>query len=250
MSVSRILIAFFVTTFFLQTLVYSETIVAGVGVWKPWQECVPGKKDCKGILPEIFRMAVSMAGHQPALRGVPHNRRNEVEWGKKVDAELGCIPEWREKYKDVSVYTIPIIRTVNVVLAEKGKLPKTDTIETFYGKSVGTTLGYHYTDGFTEAFESGKIKRDDSREGPTIIRKLIGHRVDGAILDRYEALYWLKEMMLVPGDFEEVYEFKTVTDLRIRLHKNKNHLITDINKAIEKMKKDGVIRKIIDNYTR
>lgn len=161
------------------------------------------------------------------------------------------IPEWRKEYNHVSVYTIPLVRTVDIILAKKGKIPRTDSIETFCGKSLGTNLGYFYTDGFNEAFERGKIKRDDtSSEGASIIRKLLADRFDAAILDKYEAEYWFKKMNLNAGDFEDVYTFKTASNLRIRLHKSKAHLVGDINQVLEKMKHDGTIQKLIDNYTK
>jgi len=246
-------IKFFCLIFFLTITwhnpVYSETIVAGVGEWQPWTKGTnKNTGEGVGILVEIFNTAVRQAGHQPVIRICPQVRRN-FEWGRLVDAELGVIPEWREGLESVSVYTIPIVRTVDIIIAKKGKITGAKTIKSFYGKSLGTNLGYVYTDGFNEAFKTNKIKRDDtSSEGSSIIKKLVSGRFDAAILDRHEARYWLKKMNLNIADYEEVYEFKTISNLRIRLHKNKTHLVKDINKALKKMKDDGTIKNITDKY--
>jgi ABC-type amino acid transport substrate-binding protein len=227
----------------------AEKIVGALDTWVPWFETV-GNNDAKGIVADIFRTAVKRAGHEPEIKIIPTKRRNERAWGKSVDAELACIPEWREKFKDVSVYTVPFAETGNIVLAKKGRLKKTDSVESFYGKTFGANLGYHYTDGFAEAFASGKIKRVNCYEGNSIVSKLADGEVDGIIIDRYEAQYWLKEMKLNPDDFETVYSFKIVTKLRMRFHKDKEYLLEDLNKAIEAMKNDGTIQKIIDSYTK
>ena len=227
---------------------HADTLVAGHAEWMPW--CWTEKTGDKGILIDIFKKACEQAGIPSATINIPIKRRNELEWGKRVNVELGVIPEWREKYKDVSLYTIPVFRTVNVVLAKKGKMPKTDRVEDFFGKTLGTNRGFIYTDGFTEAFEQKKITRMDTVEGSAIIKMMVHDRFDAAILDRYEARYCLKSMNLNVEDFEEVYIFKTVTDLRFRLHKSQKHLLEKLDKTLKKMKEDGSIQQIVDKYTK
>ncbi|MFP4548976.1 MAG: substrate-binding periplasmic protein [Fidelibacterota bacterium] len=226
----------------------ADTLTAGISDWPPWQmldseQCYPG------IMTDIFREATARAGIDLTLLHMPNIRRNELCWGKSVDAELGVSPGWRPKYADVSVYTIPVFETVNVVVAKKGQFSKTDSLSTFYGSTIGTNLGYFYADGFIAAFEKGLIRREDtSKEGPLIMYKLINERVDAVILDKYEALYWIKKLELERENFEFVYEFKTITDLRIRLHKSKSPLLPELNEKLTEMKNDGTIQKVLDNY--
>ena len=235
--------------FAMQHIIHAETIVGGIGEWPPWTQDIGKIDDGKGILVEIFKEAVTRAGHQPRIQLSPHKRRHYIDWGKRIHAELGCIPEWRKEFQDVSVYTIPFVTTRNVILAKKGAMPKVTSKEDFYGKTLGANLGYYYIDGFSEAFDAGKIVRSDTPEGPTLMRMLLKDRLDGAIIDRYEARYWIKTMKLNPDDFEEVYTFSISSNLRMRLHKDKAHLIEALNRSLKEMQHDGTIQRIIDKYT-
>jgi len=227
---------------------FGDTITAGISDWPPWQ-MLDSKQCCTGIMTEILQEAATRAGIGLQLIHMPNIRRNELCWGNSVDVEMGVSPKWRKKYADVSVYTIPVFETVNVVVVKKGRFSKTDTLSTFYGSTIGTNLGYYYADGFTAVFEKGLIHREDtSKEGPLIIYKLINDRVDAIILDKYEALYWIKNLGVERVDFEFAYEFKTITDLRIRLHKSKEHLLPVLNEKLMDMKEDGTIQRIKEQY--
>ena len=232
--------------FVLTGNLYAETLIGGISDWRPWTQDDDG--EAIGILVDIFKTAVKRAGHETQIKVLPHKRRNEIEWGKGTHAELGVIPEWRGKYAEVSVYTIPFITTQDVILAQKGTLERADSVEDFSGKRLGTTLGYYYVDGFSDAFEAGKIVRDDSSEGPSLMRKLAKGRIDGAILDKHEARYWIKELRMNPDDFEIVYTFSIISNLRIRLYKGKEHLLPELNAALQAMIDDGTIQEIIETY--
>lgn len=121
-------------------------------------------------------------------------------------------------------------------------------IKTFYNKIIGGNLGYHYTDGFSEAFQNGKIRRIDTHDARSLIAKLQFNTIDGAILDKHEARYWLKEMNLNTDDYDDVYHFKIISKLRMRLHKSKQHLIAPLNKVLQEMKDNGEIMKIVEKY--
>lgn len=232
--------------FVLASNLCAETLVGGIGNWRPWTW--EDGNEAVGILVDVFKIAVKHAGHEAEIKALPHKRRNDIEWGSSVHVELGVLPEWREKYKEVSVYTIPFVKTQDIILAKKGAMEKAVSVEDFYGKRLGATLGYFYVDGFSEAFEAGKIVRDDSSEGPSLMRKLDKGRIDGAILDKHEARYWIKMLNLNPEDFEIIYTFSIVSNLRMRLHKSKEHVLPELNAALQSMLDDGTIQEIIENY--
>lgn len=243
-----ILITISLVLFCLRPDLNADTLTVGISDWPPWQMS-DSEQGYTGIMTDIFQEATNRAGIELKLIHMPNIRRNELCWGKSVDVEMGVSPRWRQKYADVSVYTVPVFETVNVVVAKKSRFSKTDSLSTFHGSTIGTNLGYFYADGFTAAFDKGLIRREDtSKEGPLIMYKLINERVDAIILDKYEALHWFKKLELEKENFEFVYEFKTITDLRIRLHKNKSHLLQKLNQKLIEMKNDGTIQKVLDNY--
>ena len=226
----------------------AETVVGGINNWRPWS--IAEGDGYGGILAEVFVEAVRRAGHEPELRPMPHKRKNEREWGKTVFVELGVLPEWRERFADVSRYTVPFVETQDVVLARKGTMAAAGSVEDFHGKRLGATLGYTYVDGFAEAFEAGHVLRDDAPEGPSLMRKLELGRVDGAILDRHEALYWMRTLGMDPEDYEVAYTFTIVSRLRMRLHPALEHLLPALDAALRSMEEDGTIRRIVEAYVR
>ena len=123
--------------------------------------------------------------------------------------------------------------------------PVTDTIETYYGERIGCNLGFYYTDGFNEAFEQGKMIRDDCKEGHYLITKLIKKRYKAVIADTLEWKYRMEERGYDISKFEESYTFSHINNLRIRRHISKKHLIDSLNKALGSMKSDKTIDKIV-----
>lgn len=230
-------------------LLAGDVIVCSFEDWRPWL-ISKGNNNGEGILIDIFEQALEIIDYKLEIRILPYNRRNYYEWGKSIHAEPGCIPAWREKFADTSVYTIPLINTNNVILAKKGNFQTPhNKLHDFYNKRIGTNLGYFYTDGFSEAFEKELIIRDDSKEGTSILMKLNTNRVDCVIIDKYEADYWIKFLGLNRKDFEVVYRFSQISDLRIRLHKDKEYLIEPLNKAIKQITESSDFENIIKKYT-
>ena len=225
---------------------FAETLVAGVNDWQPWMRTQGAEAD--GIMVDIFTDAVQRAGYEPVVVVMPHKRRNVIEWGRSIHVEPGVLPEWRREYEEVSVYTIPFVTTRDIVLAKKGVLEPATSVEDFHGKRLGVTLGYYYPDGFSEAFESSSIIRDDSPAGPNLVQKLQLSRVHGAIMDKHEASYWISQLSLKSEDFEFVYTFSLVSELRMRLHPDKAHMLPALNAALQEMLQEGAIRKIIASH--
>ncbi len=230
------------------TIFASEIIVCSFEDWRPWL-ITKGKNDGEGILIDLLKHATEKTDYKLEIVILPFNRRNYFEWGKTVNAEPGCIPEWREKFSDTSIYTIPLISTNNVIIAKKGHFKKQNNeLEDFYGKRIGTNLGYFYSDGFSEAFDYKLIFRDDSKEGSSILKKLNTYRVDCIIIDKYEAEYWIKYLDFDKNDFQTVYTFSTTSDLRVRLHKDIEHILDTLNKGIKQVIDSEDFQIILDKY--
>lgn len=225
---------------------YAETLHIGVEEWAPW--IIREGDSFTGIAVEICREAVRRAGHDSVILEIPQKRRDLKEWGGKVDVEPGCDKSWRVSFDSVSVYTDPYIETRDVIISRRDEYPPTSTIETFYDERIGGSLGYYYTDGFSEAFEQGKIIRDDSRPGSSLIKKLVHKRLKAAVVDTHEWKYWMGKMGRSITDYEESYRFSHLNMLRIRLHKDKKHLVEPLNRALESMKEDKTIDKIVKKY--
>lgn len=225
---------------------FAETLRIGIEEWPPW--IIRHGESFNGIVVEVCMEAVRRAGHTSVLVEIPQKRRDLAEWGRMVNVEPGCEKSWRKAFDPVSAYTIPYIRTRNVVVSFKGAYPVTREIKTFYGETLGCNLGFYYTDGFNDAFDRGKIIRDDCSTGPGLMAKLMRKRYKAAITDTYEWKYWAKKQGQRISDFQEVYQFSHPNNLRIRLHASKAYLAGPLNKALESMTSDHTIDAIVKRY--
>ena len=108
-------------------------------------------------------------------------------------------------------------------------------------------MGYYYPEGFQEALASGDIIRDDNPVSEYNIMKLSQHRLDGIIVDRIQADYMTNVLGLNAEDFEIAYVFEP-SKLSLRLHKEKQDLLPILDQAIESMKADGTIDRIVTKY--
>ncbi len=228
----------------------TQHLRVGLGDWMPYQRMNPSTGEAEGLLVQLLKTAMEECGYTYSIRFVPNVRRNEIEWGKTVFAELGVIPRWREPFADTSLYTVPVLTTRNVVLARKGTLEKTTSIHPFYGRTIGTNLGYHYDDGFQEAFQEGKIIREDTTEGESLFEKLKRSRVDAVIADYYEAVYWIYLLGYDWEDFEVVYGFQEESHLKFRLHTDMEHMLEPLNEALQATIRSDSFQQLVDGATR
>lgn len=214
--------------------------------WTPW--IIKEKGRYTGIAVEICREAIRRSGHTSIVVEMPQKRRDLVEWGKSVDIEPGCERSWRIHHEAVSVYTDPYIQTRNVIVVRKGTHSGTGSLLEFYGTTIGANLGYYYTDGLSRAFDQGLIHRDDCGAGHNLISKLVNRRLNAIVSDTYEWKYWMKRLNQDLSGYLEAYRFSHMNQLSIRLHKDRAGLVPALNQALEQMKADRTISKIVRQF--
>lgn len=213
--------------------------------WQPWQIVEDGR--LKGITIDILQELAMRTGYTMKIRPLPQKRMMfEFETGK-IDMEPAVSPFWRELHKDISVYTTPYYTTGDVILVRKESGIKGSSVQAFRGLTLGCGLGYYYPEGFQEAFVKGDIRREDNPVSDKNLLKLAYKRIDGIIVDKIQARYILKKNSLHPDDFAIAYEFKP-SELSLRLHRNRQDLLPILNNALERMKADGIINRIVASY--
>ncbi len=225
----------------------ADKIILG-GYSKPPYMLEPGAKP--GFCVEIFQEAAKGAGYATSYQLFPHKRMHLLFEGGKIDAEPCCSPAWRKRYERISVYSNPYFQSENIVLttSETG-IDKTEDITDFYGRTIGTILGYYIEDGFENAFIENKMIRDDVKDQALNLKKLSLNRVDAIIVDRATGFYLINQAGMNRSDFKVVYVFKSKSDLSFRFHVSKQHAVTSINAVLNDMKADGSIGKLIRKYS-
>ncbi len=235
---------FFITCF--TSYSFGESLVVGVANWKPWQ--IYKNDKWTGISIEIIQEVVKRTGDDLKFDLLPLNRTLLGFIEQKIDIELLINPGWRHgEQAAVSIYTIPVCVSQDIVLVRKDYKFDAISVDDFKGMTLGTTLGYFYSDGFSEAMSSGDIIRDDVYHTKNNILKLSKIRADGAIFDKRQAFYFINSFGMDVEDFYIAYYFKP-TPLSFRLHKKWKKLIPHWNKAIIEMKEDGTLERIISKY--
>lgn len=229
----------------LQGVSAAQTLVIGTSDWKPWQIVEDGR--LAGITLEILQELSRKTGYKMDVKILPQRRLMREFELQQIDMEPAVSPSWREEQHDISVYTIPYYETSDVILVGKESGIAGTAAKDFKGRSLGCGLGYYYPEGFQAAFESGMIIRDDNPVSEFNIMKLAQERLDGIIVDRIQAGYMAKVLNLNAEDFKIAYVFRP-SKLSLRLHKNKQDLLPILDKALESMKADGTIERIVTKY--
>jgi len=228
-----------------QSVSAAETLVIGTSDWKPWQIVKEGQ--LTGITPEILQALSRRTGYKMEIKILPQRRLMREFELQQIDMEPAVSQPWRGEQRDISVYTKPYYQTSDVILVNKGSGMSGTTAQDFKGMSLGCGLGYYYPEGFQEALASGDIIRDDNPVSEYNVMKLSQKRLDGIIVDRIQARYMMNVFQLNAENFEIAYVFKP-SKLSLRLHKNRQDLLPLLNTALESMKVDGTIDRIVAKY--
>lgn len=243
----RYVMCFLVITGFMISTAPAQTLTVGTAPWIPWQ-MKEGEK-ITGITIDILREISTQTGITFEFEVMPHKRMMRMFQLNQIDVESIVDPAWREDQRDISVYSVPVVITRDVILARKDQGIEGESLEDFFGLRIGCGLGYYYPEGFQEAFEENKILREDIPEinMENNILKMNANRIDAAIFNQQQALYFLKKLNQDPDEFEVVYEFAP-SPLSMRLHVSHRELLPMINKTIENMKVNGRIDAIVKKY--
>lgn len=148
-------------------------------------------------------------------------------------------PSWIKDSNDSNlfVYSLPLIRVKEHVIYLPSTHSETPSHQVIMNKKVGTVRGYYYHD------DSDYERVDFSSEKELVIA-LSANRVKYAIVGDLPALYW-SERLKLPIALGPIH---SDGELHIRLRKEKSYLLDDINKTIDALHQQGVIKKVINKY--
>ncbi|WP_375627197.1 transporter substrate-binding domain-containing protein [Bartonella sp. PS17NMGDW] len=165
---------------------------------------------------------------------------------KKYDAIIASLSLTQERLQKID-FTDPYYDTALAVIVTKASGIKEISTQDFRGKNLGvqsnTTQAFYAEDHY--ASEEVKIKLYPSTI--EVNRDLLNHRLDVIIVDKLQALNWLKnegkDCCLLLGTLEE-----TKFPVAIALRQNNNDLKNMFNKALKEIRLDGTYEKIMRKY--
>lgn len=152
-----------------------------------------------------------------------------------------------DKRKPLFKWVGPVIATRTAVFTKKGSgvtIGSDADLQNYKYGVVREDIGQH----MLEAKGVGKDKMDITSKNEANIKKLNAGRIDAWAYEESSAKYQLKQAGFDPADYEVAYILQEGT-LNFAFHKDTpNELLAQYQAALDALKADGTVQKIMDNY--
>ncbi|MCC2616348.1 transporter substrate-binding domain-containing protein [Aestuariibacter halophilus] len=206
------------------------------GRWVPYQRgAVAGT-------PGVFQqMTDAISGHVDIIFkyvNFPAKRAQKAMKDGLIDVEFISL-EWLPGGDPGEGFVVsnPLFAVNEYIVTLAGNEAQFSNRQAYYGKAVGTIAGYYY-------FDDDKFEREDFLTESLLIQGLKKKRFNAVILERETAKFWASvhqvDIAFAPLHTEGV--------LRVRLQKDKAHLLPLINQGIEAIKASGELANILRGH--
>ena len=162
---------------------------------------------------------------------------------KRLDAVINQVTiseERKKKYDFSEPYTVSGIQAL--VLTKKAPELNIKSAADLAGKKVGVGLGTNYEQWLKDNQPKAIIKTYD--DDPTKFQDLRVGRIDAILIDRLAALEYAKKAK----DTTAAGEAFSRQEAGIALRKGEPELLAAVNKAIDKLRADGTLKKLSEKY--
>jgi len=162
---------------------------------------------------------------------------------KRLDAVVNQVTiseERKKKYDFSEPYTVSGIQAL--VLTKKAGELNIKKAADLDGKKVGVGLGTNYEQWVKAEVPGAQVKTYD--DDPTKFQDLRVGRIDAILIDRLAALEYAKKAK----DTTAAGEPFSRQEAGIALRKGEPELLAAVNKAIEKLRADGTLKKLSEKY--
>lgn len=148
---------------------------------------------------------------------------------------------WQPKIKNQVFWSHDLYNSTNFVAFLKNKAPKSK--KDLYGERIGTVLNFIYT-GLEEEFHKNLVLREDGPNIGSNIQKLLKRRVNYVLMSNLEYNYFKKSFPVLQfADFAH----DSVTT-KCALSKKSSLSLSQLNRAIDTIKRNGTLERILKSY--
>ena len=189
-----------------------------------------------------------------------------VPWKRGLaDLEFGSSfalfpPGLKRERTYIDLYSVPMYRETVVVFCNDAVMakPRARFPEDFGGLTIGVNLGFLLSDRLMQAAKVGAVKTESAKNNDANLKKLASHRIDCFASDRAAARYAARQL---EGYFsgsgfklQEAVELSGEDTFIGYSGKNnptyKADFIAKMDAALEAMKRNGQLAKIVADYLR
>ena len=172
-----------------------------------------------------------------------------IETGK---ADGGFPLFWTPERDKYALYTeIPVHISVMTAYTKPSRTFEYDDISSLYNKRVGINRGYSISKEFDRAAQEGRITLIEVETVSQLVKMLLDDRIDSIAATPSSIRFYLKETNIVLSEVGQVRARPAYLTLsKIADIKNRDQLLSSINKTLALMKKDGSIDKIRNQHLR
>ncbi len=243
---TKYLVFFFLI--FLSFSIFSEEFIAATANWIPYAIENEKSGEVFGIGADIIREVCRRTGDAVKLKIFPAERLNQMFDSKKIDINFADSPNWNDVKEDSPfVFSESYSRVVENIYFLKENYIEVRKPEDMKGKTVGIVRGYYY-ELFNEAFANNVVPFYEVNTEGALFQMLKEKRLYCAFFDNYVFDYLVNRPGYKASDFAKGALLSN-SPLGFKVRIEKKEALKKINKAINDMKKDGTIDKIIEKYT-
>ncbi len=198
----------------------------------------------KGIVKEVLKAVSENSRFTFEYSYYPFNRLISKVINNELDVEAWTSPAWRTPYKQQTYFTNAIAEHCEITIFRKNESFKTPSPDSIVGKRLGVVQNFTFP-SFEPFFANKSIYRADGSNEQGVLKMLAYKRTDLALMDRTVADYLLNNQF--PDQFETGSVFDCVP-VSFMFNINKNQQGKEIDKVLQRLKRDGVIESILKKY--
>ncbi|KQV55598.1 hypothetical protein ASC95_29080 [Pelomonas sp. Root1217] len=197
------------------------------------------KRAAEGLLKDLGEVLAQRLGLNPVFLPFPSKRAAPAVATGAADLLCYAKPEWLEA--DL-LWTQPFLSGTGIIAAGPNA-PPVSQLQDLRDEPLGTVLGYRYP--VIDQALTRPIPREDVADAETNLRRLALGRIRYAVTDRDALAYYLKRHPT--PSLREVIEVEHY-QLGCALSPAKAGLLQPLNRAIDRMRADGTLDKLLNRY--
>jgi polar amino acid transport system substrate-binding protein len=195
----------------------------------------------KGIFKDLGEALAKELEIKPVWILLPKNRIGPSLLSGNISIICHTHEVWNPQIRDEIQWSHDLYRSTNVI-AFMGK-KKARTVKDLYGERVGVIRNFIYR-SLEDAFSKNLIHRENESNVSINLQKLVHGHVDYIVMSNFEFQYFKKAY----PNLSHIDLALDVTDVKCALSKSSKISLNQLNRAIDLIKNNGTLDKILRSY--